>query len=345
MSTWWGSSIVPSLQFCRTSCFEPTGRSIYLQDCQVSRHVEGLILLFCAKTIQWASLFLGKMLEITKTIFVSSNSCWTLMMVSACLGSWYCSTYEVISGNDMKDGFWNEDWGTLAVKSSRSLVRREKAGRRGYSWSVTMTAEDDSGLRLIGIDRRDEINTAELFSAPSVIYVSHIVILLDGLALAGWCALCYRPGKEWHEFTHWTSLIERKRWKIGCIAENSGWARWRDENYGEGKDLHDRRTWWWLTDSDHHPNLGFANAWNNRCSVTTQQLLPSNTRPRLYSPTTIRLMPSSGWACFSTSPKPFFFSFIHTHIRSLWFTFALVLSAAVCRSDWGSSFSPFLACS
>jgi hypothetical protein len=33
-----------------------------------------------------------------------------------------------------------DDCGIFAVKSSRSLVRRENAGRTGYSWSVMMTA-------------------------------------------------------------------------------------------------------------------------------------------------------------------------------------------------------------
>ena len=46
----------------------------------------------------------------------------------------------MISGNEIEDGLEKEDCGIFAVKSSRSLVRREKAGRTGYSWSVIMTA-------------------------------------------------------------------------------------------------------------------------------------------------------------------------------------------------------------
>lgn len=46
----------------------------------------------------------------------------------------------VISGNEMDAGLSNDDCGTLTVKSSRILVRSEKAGRTGYSWSAMRTA-------------------------------------------------------------------------------------------------------------------------------------------------------------------------------------------------------------
>ena len=46
----------------------------------------------------------------------------------------------LISGNDIEEGLLKDDWGTFAVKSSRILVSREKAGRTGYSSSVIMTA-------------------------------------------------------------------------------------------------------------------------------------------------------------------------------------------------------------
>lgn len=78
---------------------------------------------------------------LTKMILVSSNSCCTLMMVSAWVGSWYFDTYVWISGKLMEEGLLYDDWGILEVNSSRILVRRENAGRTGYSWSVIMTAE------------------------------------------------------------------------------------------------------------------------------------------------------------------------------------------------------------
>lgn len=46
-----------------------------------------------------------------------------------------------MSGNEIAEGFEKEDWGTLAVNSSRIFVSKENAGRAGYSISVTMTAE------------------------------------------------------------------------------------------------------------------------------------------------------------------------------------------------------------
>ena len=46
----------------------------------------------------------------------------------------------VISGNDIDDGLLKDDWGTLAVNSSRIFVSKEKAGRTGYSSSVMITA-------------------------------------------------------------------------------------------------------------------------------------------------------------------------------------------------------------
>lgn len=46
----------------------------------------------------------------------------------------------------MAEGFEKEDWGTLAVKSSNTLVKREKAGLTGYSWSVMITAGMGMGV-------------------------------------------------------------------------------------------------------------------------------------------------------------------------------------------------------
>jgi len=44
----------------------------------------------------------------------------------------------------MEAGLEYDDCGTLAENSSRILVRREKAGRTGYSWSVIMMAAGDT---------------------------------------------------------------------------------------------------------------------------------------------------------------------------------------------------------
>ncbi len=38
-----------------------------------------------------------------------------------------------MSGKEMDEESLNDDWGTLAMKSSSSFERREKAGRTGYS--------------------------------------------------------------------------------------------------------------------------------------------------------------------------------------------------------------------
>lgn len=72
-------------------------------------------------------------------ILVSSSSCWTFMIASACRGSWYFCRYVLISGNEIAAGVLNDACGTFAMKSSSSFVRSENAGRTGYSWSVMMT--------------------------------------------------------------------------------------------------------------------------------------------------------------------------------------------------------------
>lgn len=91
--------------------------------------------------------------QLTKTIFVSSNSCCILIIVSACFGSWYFDTYVWISGKLIAEGWLNDDWGTLPIKSSRTLVRMEKAGRTGYSWSVIMTAESMISISTQKVER------------------------------------------------------------------------------------------------------------------------------------------------------------------------------------------------
>jgi hypothetical protein len=77
---------------------------------------------------------------LTKMIFVSSNSCCTRMMLSACRGSWYFCRYVASAGKEMDEGFEYESTGTEVENSSRTLLRSEKATRTGYSWSVIITA-------------------------------------------------------------------------------------------------------------------------------------------------------------------------------------------------------------
>ena len=77
-----------------------------------------------------------------RTTFVSSSSCWTLMIASAFLGSWYCLRNSWIWGKLIEEGLEYELVGTFAVNVSRVLARTEKAGRTGYSWSETNTARN-----------------------------------------------------------------------------------------------------------------------------------------------------------------------------------------------------------
>lgn len=105
--------IIPSLQFYKTSCSVRTVHWTARRDYQVSHRAEGLIRWFCADRSQRININCAhddtELDRLTKIIFVSSNSCWTFIMVSACLGSWYLSMYVVISGKDIEDGFENED--------------------------------------------------------------------------------------------------------------------------------------------------------------------------------------------------------------------------------------------
>jgi hypothetical protein len=63
--------------------------------------------------------------ERTRTIFVSSSSCWTFMIVSACLGSWYLRT---ASASLVSPTALDHD---SDVKSSSSFWRSEKVTREG----------------------------------------------------------------------------------------------------------------------------------------------------------------------------------------------------------------------
>jgi hypothetical protein len=85
-------------------------------------------------------------------ILVSSSSCCTRIMLSACRGSWYCCRYVVRAGKEMDEGFEYESAGTEVENSSRILLRTEKATRTGYSWSVITTAAYDDAHQLLCFD-------------------------------------------------------------------------------------------------------------------------------------------------------------------------------------------------
>lgn len=134
---------LPSWQSCRTSCSALIMHLSAPPDCLASLHVAELIQSSYARrnrSISYENMQLGNSIN-TKTILVSSSSCWTFMIASACRGSWYFCMYVAISGNDIEAGFENDDWGILDVNSSSNLVRSENAPRTGYSWSVIMTPE------------------------------------------------------------------------------------------------------------------------------------------------------------------------------------------------------------
>ena len=79
----------PSSQSCRTSCFASRGLASDRRDRRASLLVEARTPSSCAEEqdeILWSTNLLR---ELTRIIFVSSNSACTRMMLSACLGSWY----------------------------------------------------------------------------------------------------------------------------------------------------------------------------------------------------------------------------------------------------------------
>ena len=146
-------------------------------------------------------------LKRTRTILVSSNSCWTLIMVSACLGSWYFWIYVVISGKDIDDGLLKDDWGTLVMNSSRIFVSREKAGRTGYSSSVMITAYKWIQSTLWDIEAKYE-STSKFFCTSTIINVCDMTLFLHCLPLTLWCSLCDSLREESHEFPSGSPLIE-----------------------------------------------------------------------------------------------------------------------------------------
>ena len=89
-----------------------------------------------------------------------------------------------ISGKEMADGLEKVDCGTFAVKSSSTLVRSEKAGRTGYSWSVTMIAIDQESISPYSrCDDGQSKSTGKLLCPTPVIDVRSVVVLLDALTL------------------------------------------------------------------------------------------------------------------------------------------------------------------
>lgn len=160
-------------------------------------------------------------IQLTRTIFVSSNSCCILIIVSACFGSWYFDTYVWISGKLIAEGWLNDDWGTLPIKSSRTLVRMENAGRTGYSWSVITTAES---LISISTQKAEIITlTSQLFCSTPIIHMCHVIVLLYTLSLSLWRPLCDSSGQKSHEFPYRAFLVKRKLRQIGGCREDCRW--------------------------------------------------------------------------------------------------------------------------
>jgi hypothetical protein len=126
----------------------------------------------------------------------------------------------LISGNEIDPGFPNDDCGILAVKSSRSFVKSENAGRTGYSWSVIITPRA-LGKSSASNERIKARNTSQLFRPATVKHMCRVTVLLNTLSLALCGPLRYGPGEETQKFTDRASLVEGKRRQVVCIAENN----------------------------------------------------------------------------------------------------------------------------
>ena len=198
---------IPFSLSCKTFCSVWKEHLNAPQDCPASLRVARRIQLFCARfTFRWGYQP-RPYLKRTRTILVSSNSCWTLIIVSACLGSWYFWIYVFISGKDIDDGLLNDDWGTLVVNSSRIFVSREKAGRTGYSSSVIITACKWFQSTLWDTETRNG-STSKLFFTSTIINVCNMTLFLHCLPLPLRCSFCNSLRKERHEFPSGSPLIE-----------------------------------------------------------------------------------------------------------------------------------------
>lgn len=114
------------------------------------------------------------------------------MIASACRGSWYFWRYTLISGNDIDAGFVNDGAGTLAVKSSSILAKRENAGRTGYSWSVMMTAACDDGSQQK--DPQDISCVSQMLIVYEIVSYGKAPYVQNSNALAYLQAAQHRPG-------------------------------------------------------------------------------------------------------------------------------------------------------
>lgn len=102
-----------------------------------------------------------------------------------------------MSGNEIAEGLEKADWGTLAVNSSRILVKRENAGRTGYSWSVIKMAVIQS--RSVSRDGQEMVTnqpTCKLFCPTTVEYMGCIIVLLHALTLSLCCSVDYGFAEE-----------------------------------------------------------------------------------------------------------------------------------------------------
>lgn len=66
----------------------------------------------------------------------------------------------------MDAGFLKEDCGMVVVNSSSNFVRRENAGRTGYSWSVIMMAEEGKSARRLYMKSRSLLDLQAALHHP-----------------------------------------------------------------------------------------------------------------------------------------------------------------------------------
>ena len=99
---------VPSSQSCKRPCSAWRAGWTGRRGCRASRRAGGRTRSFCAGD----DVNTGnecRYCEHTRTIFVSSSSCCTRMIVSAWRGSWYLETYAWSSGKLIAEGLEKED--------------------------------------------------------------------------------------------------------------------------------------------------------------------------------------------------------------------------------------------
>lgn len=98
-------------------------------------------------------------------------------------------------------------------------MRRENAGRTGYSWSVIMTATAGINQAPLywAMGKKGRL-TCKLLCTSPVVYVRCIVVLLDSLTCTLRRAFGDRLGEKRQEFTDRTLLIKGKGGKVRSLT-------------------------------------------------------------------------------------------------------------------------------